>query len=111
MEAVDFDYAAELGCTIRQISRADLKETTLFADVGPSLVPTDSPFGRVQRNLNLVLTSGQYGGDMAVLGAGAGGGPTAGGGGFDLMFVGEKICAGRGGRFGNPPKCFIPSKS
>jgi homoserine dehydrogenase len=26
VDAVDFDYAAELGCTIRQISRADLKE-------------------------------------------------------------------------------------
>ncbi len=77
VDAVDFDYAAELGCTIRQISRADLKEGTLFAEVGPSLVPTDSPFGRVQRNLNLVLTSGKYGGDMAFLGAGAGGDPTA----------------------------------
>ena len=72
VDAVDFDYAAELGCTIRQISRADLKQPTLFADVGPSLVPASSPFGRVQRNLNLVLTSGEYGGDMAFLGAGAG---------------------------------------
>src|SRR5271169_1628449 len=60
VDAVDFDYAAELGCTIRQISRADLKGDSLFADVGPCVVPTDSPFGRVQRNLNLVLTSGQY---------------------------------------------------
>ena len=57
IDAVDFDYAAELGCTIRQISRADLPthppanldETILFADVGPSLVPMESPFGRVQR--------------------------------------------------------------
>src|SRR6202000_257637 len=37
IEAVDFDYAAELGCTIRQISRADLKDEILFAEVGPSL--------------------------------------------------------------------------
>ena len=77
VEAVDFDYSAELGCTIRQISRADLKDTTLFAEVGPSLVPASSPFGRVQKNLNLVLTSGKYGGDVAFLGAGAGGDPTA----------------------------------
>ena len=33
------------GCTIRQISRADLKDDTLFADVGPCLVSKDSPFG------------------------------------------------------------------
>jgi homoserine dehydrogenase len=94
VDAVDFDYAAELGCTIRQISRADLKEGTLFAEVGPSLVPTDSPFGRVQRNLNLVLTSGQYGGDMAFLGAGAGGDPTAVAVVSDLMAVAESFAAG-----------------
>ena len=91
IDAIDFDYAAELGCTIRQISRADLKETTLFADVGPSLVPASSPFGRVQRNLNLVLTSGEYGGDNAFLGAGAGGDPTAVAVVSDLMFVAENL--------------------
>jgi homoserine dehydrogenase len=96
IDAVDFDYAAELGCTIRQISRADLKESILFADVGPCLVPTDSPFGRVQRNLNLVVTSGQYGGDMAFLGAGAGGDPTAVAVVSDLMFVAQGLSAGSG---------------
>jgi len=94
IDAVDFDYAAELGCTIRQISRADLKGTTLFAEVGPSLVPASSPFGRVQRNLNLVLTSGEYSGDMAFLGAGAGGDPTAVAVVSDLMFVAESLSAG-----------------
>ncbi len=94
IDAVDFDYATELGCTIRQISRADLKEGTLFADVGPCLVPTDSPFGRVQKNLNLVLTSGRYGGDMAFLGAGAGGDPTAVAVVSDLMFVAQSLSAG-----------------
>jgi len=98
IDAVDFDYAAELGCTIRQISRADLKEGTLFADVGPCLVPAGSPFGGVQRNLNLVLISGQYGGDMAFLGAGAGGDPTAVAVVSDLMFVAEGLSAGSSGR-------------
>ena len=91
VDAVDFDYATELGCTIRQISRADLQRETLFADVGPCLVPSDSPFGRVQRNLNLVLTSGQYGGDMAFLGAGAGGDPTAVAVVSDVMFVAQGL--------------------
>lgn len=94
VDALDFDYAAELGCTIRQISRADLKGGTLLAEVGPSLVPASSPFGRVQRNLNLVVTSGQYGGDMAFLGAGAGGDPTAVAVVSDLLFVAESLSAG-----------------
>jgi homoserine dehydrogenase len=98
IDAVDFDYAAELGCTLRQISRADLQGETLFADVGPCLVPTDSPFGRVQRNLNLVVTSGQYGGDMAFLGAGAGGDPTAVAVVSDLKFVAQNVSAGAGKR-------------
>ena len=95
VEAVDFDYSAELGCTIRQISRADLKETTLFAEVGPSLVPTSSPFGRVQKNLNLVLTSGEYGGDVAFLGAGAGGDPTAVAVVSDLMSIADSPSTGK----------------
>lgn len=91
VDAVDFDYATELACTIRQISRAELKGDTLLAEVGPCLVPADSPFGRVQRNLNLVLTSGQYGGDMAFLGAGAGGDPTAVAVVSDAMFLAEGL--------------------
>jgi homoserine dehydrogenase len=94
IDAIDFDYAAELGCTIRQISRAELKGTTLFAEVAPSLVPASSPFGRVQKNLNLVLTSGEYGGDVAFLGAGAGGSPTAVAVVSDVMFVAENLSAG-----------------
>jgi homoserine dehydrogenase len=45
--------------------------------------------------LNLVLTSGQYGGDMAFLGAGAGGDPTAVAVVSDLMFVAEGLSAGK----------------
>ena len=93
VDAVDFDYATELGCTVRQISRADLKGDVLYAEVGPSLVPTSSPFGRVHANQTLVVTSGQYGGDMAFLGAGAGGDPTAVAVVSDLKFIARNLSA------------------
>ena len=109
VDAVDFDYAADLGCTIRQISRADLKEGTLFADVGPCLIPSDSPFGRVQRNLNLVLTSGQYGGDMAFLGAGAGG--DAAGAAFSGAGTLAAGAATTGGSLGTVSSIAAPSHS
>jgi homoserine dehydrogenase len=115
IDAVDFDYAAELGCTIRQISRAVLKDDgkgkILFAEVGPCVVPTDSPFGRVQRNLNLVLTSGQYGGDMAFLGAGAGGDPTAVAVVSDVMFVAQNLSSGVGKRDVSTPAIVTPEIS
>ena len=114
IDAVDFDYAAELGCTIRQISRAELRSGleevqvraglnnglnagTLFAEVGPGLVPVTSPYGRVQANQNLVLTSGQRGGDVAFLGAGAGGDPTAVAVVSDLKVVAQRLSAGASG--------------
>ena len=77
IDAVDFDYAADMGCTIRQVSRAQLDQGTLLAAVGPALVKTGSPFGRTQSNQNLVVTHGKDAGEMAFLGAGAGGDPTA----------------------------------
>jgi len=95
VDSVDFDYASELDCTIRQISRAELKDATLLAEVGPCLVPKNSPFGRVQRNLNLVLTSGHYGGDMAFLGAGAGGDPTAVAVVSDVRFLAQGLAGKR----------------
>ena len=77
IDAVDFDYASDMGCTIRQVSRAEIQSDALLAEVGPALVTVGSPFGRTRSNQNLVLTRGEFAGEMAFLGAGAGGDPTA----------------------------------
>jgi len=77
IDAIDFEYANQLGCTIRQISRAELKDDTLFAAVQPSLVPLSSPLARVERSQNLVMATGVYGGETVFGGHGAGGHPTA----------------------------------
>jgi homoserine dehydrogenase len=77
LEAVDFTYAHELGCTIRQISRAARRDGHIYASVQPALVPIDSPMAHITGSLNLVLSSGKYGGQTAFSGHGAGGHSTA----------------------------------
>jgi homoserine dehydrogenase len=78
IEAVDFEYAKELGCTIRQIARASAKDDgTVFAAVRPALVPLSSGFGRVEGSQNLVTVRGIFGGETSFFGSGAGGSPTA----------------------------------
>ncbi len=77
IDAVDFEYANQLGCTIRQISWAELKDDNLFAAVQPALVELSSPLARVEGSQNLVMATGTYGGETVFGGHGAGGHPTA----------------------------------
>jgi len=103
IDAVDFEYANQLGCTIRQISWAELRTTELkrvepkkkerndsktepgtnpkgnqlFAAVQPALVNLASPLARVEGSQNLVVATGTYGGETVFGGHGAGGHPTA----------------------------------
>ena len=85
IDSVDFEYANQLGCTIRQISwaelpaesRAESKGDELFAAVQPALVELSSPLARVEGSQNLVMATGKYGGETVFGGHGAGGHPTA----------------------------------
>ena len=77
ISAVDFAYAKELGCTVRQVSRAELVEGVVSANVGPMLVPRTSPIAWSHGTQNMVVTSGKFGGDVVFSGHGAGGHPTA----------------------------------
>jgi homoserine dehydrogenase len=77
IDAVDFIYAHELGCTIRQISRAERRDGNIYASVQPALVPIESHMAHITGSLNLVLSSGKYGGQTAFSGHGAGGHSTA----------------------------------
>ena len=78
IESVDFMYAKELGCTIRQVARASAEDNgEVFAAVRPALVPLASNFGRVEGSQNLVTVRGIFGGETSFSGSGAGGSPTA----------------------------------
>jgi homoserine dehydrogenase len=75
--SVDFSYARDLGCTIRQIARSERGEGQVAATVGPMLVDLRSPLAWSQGTENMVILSGHYGGDVVFSGHGAGGHPTA----------------------------------
>ncbi|MFZ0663004.1 MAG: homoserine dehydrogenase [Acidobacteriaceae bacterium] len=75
--AIDFEYASELACTIRQISRAEVRDGEILASVGPMLVPKAAALAWSRGTENTVVIGGQYGGDVVLSGHGAGGHPTA----------------------------------
>ena len=77
IEAIDFSYAKELNCTIRQVSRAELNGKLMHARVAPMLVPLASPMAWSHGTQNMVVVSGRFGGDVVFSGHGAGGEPTA----------------------------------
>ncbi|MFZ1085872.1 MAG: homoserine dehydrogenase [Terracidiphilus sp.] len=77
VSAVDFSYARDLGCTIRQVARAERTGGHVAASVGPTLVAVRSPLAWSRGTENMVILSGHYGGDVVFSGHGAGGDPTA----------------------------------
>ena len=78
IDAIDFAYAKELGCTIRQVSRAQREPRGgMYARVAPMLVPLDSPMAWSKGTQNMVVSTGRFGGDVVFSGHGAGGDATA----------------------------------
>ncbi len=75
--AVDFSYAKDLSCTIRQVARAEERDGMVAATVGPMLVDQNSPLAWSRGTENMVILTGRYGGDVVFSGHGAGGHPTA----------------------------------
>jgi homoserine dehydrogenase len=75
--AVDFSYARDLNCTIRQVARAEERNGTVAATVGPMLIDKNSPMAWSRGTENMVILTGRYGGDVVFSGHGAGGHPTA----------------------------------
>lgn len=95
VEAVDFAYAKELNCTIRQVSRAQIDEKSrlVHARVAPMLVPLASPIAWSHGTQNMVVTSGRFGGDVVFSGHGAGGEPTAVAVVSDILAVAQRSVA------------------
>ncbi len=82
--SVDFMYARDLDCTIRQISLAERivsaaapRRAKLAGAVQPALIPSDSLMAHAQGSQNIVTAFGEYSGRTVFSGFGAGGDPTA----------------------------------
>jgi homoserine dehydrogenase len=95
VEAIDFAYARELNCTIRQVSRAEVNGKLVHARVGPMLVPMNSPIAWSHGTQNMVVATGRFGGDTVFSGHGAGGEPTAVAVVSDLLAVAQGCTAVR----------------
>ena len=90
VQSIDFEYAHDLGCTIRQVSTARLVARGAHLAVEPSLVPQESPLAKVTGSQNLVVSTGEFGGETTFGGHGAGGDPTA------VAVVSDLLQAARG---------------
>ena len=105
VRALDFAYARDLGCTIRQISTATLDDGRAFLSVGPWLVPQDFALAKVSGSQNLVVSTGEFGGETTFGGHGAGGDPTA------VAVVSDLLQAARGHGAGwELPECEAGSR-
>jgi len=89
IQPADFRYARQLGCTIRQISIAELNGEGLYTAVSPALVSLNSPLAAATDNENAIIFKGERSGETLLVGKGAGGDPTAVAVVSDLLAIAE----------------------
>jgi homoserine dehydrogenase len=102
LTARDFEYASELGYTIKLLAAARLEGGALIASVRPTLIAHDEPLAKVDGVLNAVQIEGDLVGRVVFEGPGAGPAPTASAVLADVLELGRDIVAGR------PPSAVAP---
>ncbi len=91
---VDFQYAKQLGFTIRLVCSARQTDQGLLLAVRPSLIPLSTVLAGVKGAYNAVWVLGKYGKDTFYYGRGAGPQPTGVAVVSDLMRVAREIRCG-----------------
>jgi homoserine dehydrogenase len=91
ISAQDFDYAHQLGHTIRLVCGARQTERGLILSVRPALIPQSTILASVKGAYNAVWVKGQFGADTFYYGRGAGPNPTGVAVVSDLMRVAREI--------------------
>jgi homoserine dehydrogenase len=74
---LDIEFAEELGYRIKLLGVARRRGDGIEQSVEPCLVPEGNPIAHVEGALNAVYADGDYVGKVLMMGAGAGGNPTA----------------------------------
>lgn len=92
--AQDFDYAHQLGHTIRLVCAATQTERGLILSVRPALISQSTILAGVHGAYNAVWVKGQFGADTFYYGRGAGPNPTGVAVVSDLMRVAREIRCG-----------------
>jgi len=92
--AQDFDYAHQLGHTIRLVCSARQTERGLILSVRPALIPQSTILASVKGAYNAVWVKGHFGADTFYYGRGAGPNPTGVAVVSDLMRVAREIRSG-----------------
>ena len=77
VDARDFNYAKQLGYTIKLLASAQRNDDGLLVRVHPAMVPLDVPMANVNDVLNAVEVEGDLMGPLWLQGRGAGAEPTA----------------------------------
>lgn len=95
----DIRHAADMGYTIKLLGLARMHERGLEQRVRPCMVPADTAIGALPGVINAVIADGDFIGQCAFFGPGAGAGPTA------SAIMADVIDIARGARtpaFGRP---------
>jgi homoserine dehydrogenase len=77
LEPADIEAADELGYRIKLLGVASRTETGIEQRVHPTMVPVSSAIAQVDGVLNCVAVTGDFSGDIMLVGPGAGARPTA----------------------------------
>ncbi len=87
----DFEYARQLGCTIKLLCSARRAQGGLFVSVRPALLPRKTIMASVQGAYNAVWSRGTFGADTFYYGRGAGPNPTGVAVVSDLMRLAREV--------------------